>query len=381
MKVTLPVAQLQEVMDLVSRFVSKHSTLPILENIYIKGNIDTIVFRATDMEKYIEIEIPAKLSDEWALTVNSKTLFDIIKAIDEEHASIVIEESKDLMTIKTASDEFKIKGIPASEYVAVPAVQSDHPVTLSTEAFSIGISKVEYAVTEKNFSPVLTGVFMRVKEYDGKKKLVFVGTDSFRLAEYKMDFSGSNVQNLALIVPKVHINDIKKVADYALDHGAQQMKTMFSENMVSFGFELKEMNVFTTSLLIQGTFPEYENENIMPTAFTTKVVFDKNDLDKAIRKISILTRDINNFINIQSDTDKLFLSSGETDLGEGQTSTAAVVDGDKVQFGVNGKYIGDFLRIVSSQEVTMRVINAEKPVIFKDNDDENYTYVVRPLIK
>ncbi len=64
MKVTLPVAQLQEVMDLVSRFVSKHSTLPILENIYIKGNIDTIVFRATDMEKYIEIEIPAKLNDE-----------------------------------------------------------------------------------------------------------------------------------------------------------------------------------------------------------------------------------------------------------------------------------------------------------------------------
>jgi DNA polymerase III sliding clamp (beta) subunit (PCNA family) len=64
MKVTLEVAALQEVMDLVGRFVSRHATLPILENVYIKASIDTILFRATDMEKYIEMELPAKLDDE-----------------------------------------------------------------------------------------------------------------------------------------------------------------------------------------------------------------------------------------------------------------------------------------------------------------------------
>jgi DNA polymerase III sliding clamp (beta) subunit (PCNA family) len=64
MKVTLSVSTLQEVMDLMSRFVSKHATLPILENVYIKANIDTIVLRATDMEKFIEVELPAKIDDE-----------------------------------------------------------------------------------------------------------------------------------------------------------------------------------------------------------------------------------------------------------------------------------------------------------------------------
>jgi DNA polymerase-3 subunit beta len=58
-----------------------------------------------------------------------------------------------------------------------------------------------------------------------------------------------------------------------------------------------------------------------------------------------------------------------------------VVDGDPVQFGVNGKYMSDFLRIIQHDEVTMRVIDAEKPIIFKDKEDDNYTYVVRPLIK
>ena len=109
MKVTLEVKKLQEVMDLVGRFVSKHATLPILENVYIKANIDTILFRATDMEKYIEIELPASLDDEGALTINAKTFTDILRTIDEEHVTITIEESSDMMTIQSASDEFKIK--------------------------------------------------------------------------------------------------------------------------------------------------------------------------------------------------------------------------------------------------------------------------------
>ena len=174
-------------MDLVSRFVSRHATLPILENVYIKASIDTIVFRATDMEKYIEIELPAKLDDEGALTVNAKTLSDILRTIDEDQVTLIIEESHDILTIKSSSDEFKIKGIPAGEYVAVPNVQSDSVITLEADSLSAGIGKVEYAVTEKNFSPVLTGVFMRIKSYGDSKKLVFVGTDSFRLAEYKVD--------------------------------------------------------------------------------------------------------------------------------------------------------------------------------------------------
>lgn len=164
MKATLPVKTLQEIMDLMRGFVSRHATLPVLENVYIKGGIDTVTFRATDMEKYIEIEIPAQIDDEGALTVNAKTLSDIIKTIDDEQLMITIQESDHQMIIQSSSDEFKIKGIGANEYVAIPEVQSDEQVQIDAKSFVLGIDKVEYAVTEKNFSPVLTGVFMRIKE-------------------------------------------------------------------------------------------------------------------------------------------------------------------------------------------------------------------------
>jgi DNA polymerase III sliding clamp (beta) subunit (PCNA family) len=64
MKVSINVKQFQEILDILGKFVSKHSTLPILENIYLKTNIDTLILRATDMEKYVEISLPTKIHAE-----------------------------------------------------------------------------------------------------------------------------------------------------------------------------------------------------------------------------------------------------------------------------------------------------------------------------
>lgn len=109
MKVTLKTAQLQDMCDIVSRFVSKHSTLPILENVYIKGMGDQLVMRATDMEKYVNITIGAPIESEGALTVNAKMFTDFIKTLDDEHVTLTIDTTKDKLSIKTTSDDFSMK--------------------------------------------------------------------------------------------------------------------------------------------------------------------------------------------------------------------------------------------------------------------------------
>lgn len=145
--------------------------------------------RATDMEKYVHVQVTAQLDSEGALTVNAKMFTDIIKVLDDEYVTLIIDQSKDKLTIKTVGDDFSMKGISAQEYVAIPEVRSDTAITLDAQQVITGIGKVEYAVTEKNFSPVLTGIFVRAKNYGDQQYLVFVGTDSFRLAEYKIPVS------------------------------------------------------------------------------------------------------------------------------------------------------------------------------------------------
>jgi DNA polymerase III sliding clamp (beta) subunit (PCNA family) len=51
-----------------------------------------------------------------------------------------------------------------------------------------------------------------------------------------------------------------------------------------------------------------------------------------------------------------------------------------VSFWVNGRYITDFTRIVNGSEITLNVVDNNKPIVITDKTESNYKYVVRPLI-
>ncbi len=378
MIVTLSTSRLKEVLELVSRFVSKHSTLPILENVYIKADIDNIIFKATDMEKYIQLTLPASVDAEWSITVNAKMFLDIVRSIEEDEVKIVIDEDKDIINIKTSSDDFKLKWIPASEYVALPSVESDESFTINIKDFIKGVEKVYFAVTEKAFSPVLTWVLVRLKS---DNKLVFVGTDSFRLAEYKLDYNFDVDKDLDVIIPKVNIQDIIRVFDYAVNKDSKEVDMKIADNLVSFSLKIEDIDVIVASLLIQGDFPNYENENVIPTQFNTKILVDANVLEKAIKKVIILTQSENYFVQLNVDSNKLLISSGMTDLWESVTQIPASIEGSQIQLWINWKYILDFLKAIDSENISINIVSEEKPVVFKDINDERYTYVVRPLVK
>lgn len=374
MKITIETAKLLEVIDLGLRFVSKNATLPILQNFYFKASIDSLIVRATDMEKYIEIEIPCAIIMEWAVTVNARMFTDIIKSIEEKEVEISVDQTSQIMTLKSAKDNFDINGISASEYVALPEVPSENTLSIDNQMFADGIAKVEYSVTEKNFSPVLTGVLLKAKE----DNLIFVGTDSFRLAEYKAP--GIKETDFALIVPKITMTDIQKIAEFAINNEEDSMNIHYSENLIAFQVQVKDMKILATSLLIQGNFPEYDREEIMPRNFNSKILVDKNLCEKAIRKIGILTRDINNYIQIETNNDSIIISSGKTNKGAGTTTIPAIIEGDAVNFGINGKYITDFIKIIKGDELVFNAIDSQKPLILMDKEDDSYKYVVRPLI-
>ena len=219
---------------------------------------------------------------------------------------------------------------------------------------------------------------MKTGKWDASNKLIFVGTDSFRLSEYRVNHT--NASDFSLIMPKALVNDMRTVVNFAIGKEVADMKVNYSENLIAFSFVIEDIKIIATSLLIQGNFPEYEREEVLPTQFVTKVMLDKNECEKAIRKIWILTRDINNFIQIETKDSKVIISSGKTDKGAGTTELAAIIDGEPLIFAVNGRYISDFIKNMESDTLVFNIINSQKPVVLMDKDEENNRYVVRPLI-
>lgn len=377
MKLSLEVSVLSELLDLSTRFIAKSSTLPILQNIYISVVDNEVTIKATDMEKYILINFPVDKADDGGLTIDAKTFFEIIKTIEDEYVELNV--SNDSLTITSSKDTFSIKGLPLQEFVALPDLKEPKTIEFPVETLTTGIAKVEFAVLEKNFSPVFTGVLVTTKHEAGKENVVFVGTDSYRLAEYKTPYSGK-AQEMKIIVPKSSINDIKRVGEYCTNKGQNNNVVLnFSHNMVLCEFMIGNMSIKTNSLLIQGNFPDYDNEKILPRNFNTTVTVDSSTTDKAIRKIGILTKDNNNFIHLVSQDNVLEISSGTTDLGQANTSIAAIIDKGDVNVGLNGKHIADFMKIANTDRINMNFVDNTSPIVLMEPDNAAYKYVIRPV--
>ncbi len=220
---------------------------------------------------------------------------------------------------------------------------------------------------------------MKSKEENWSKKLVFVGTDSFRLTEYK---TNSSIQwdDFSLIIPKMSIIDIKKISDFAQEKESENVIVKYSNNLVAFEFEINDMKILATSLLIQWNFPDYEKEEIMPTSFNTKLIINKDDCEKAIKKIWILTRDINNYIELAIDNGEAIVSSGKTDKWMWKTNIPILMEWESVSFGVNGRYITDFIRTMESDEIVFNIVDNQRPIILQNKNNTNYNCVIRPLL-
>ncbi len=371
MKFSVDKEKLIQALELATRFVSRNSTLPILENVAIIWKIDTIELKATDMNKFINIVLPANVSSEWAITVNAKMLFDSVRISDWNE--IVMEWKYDgtVLTIISDNDKFEFKGISINEYVAVPEIEEENLFMIDAEILWKWIERVESSIPDKSFNTIITWMLLKSKS----NSLSFVWTDSFRLAEYIVNDKFS--QEFELVIPKHVLSEIKKVSDLSATKNDANVKIKYDTKMISFFYKIDDMEILIKTNLIAGQYPDY-TKIILPN-YNFKIIIDKNKLEKSIRKVSLFSRDISYFVRFEQEWDNLIISSWETDLWEWVTIIPAIFDWQSIALWLNWKSILDFLKYVEWEEVIFNVFDWEKPVLLKDQWNENYRFVIRPL--
>jgi len=372
MKFIVEKKEFLKALELASRFVSRNSTLPILENVAIYGNIDSIELKATDMNKFINISFPAKIESEWAITVNAKMLLDAVKISDQDDIVLEWKDDGTLLTILAWNDKFEFKWISVNEYVAIPEIESNSNLSLSAEVLSKWIERVESSIPEKSFTTVITWMLLKWKE----NKLAFVWTDSFRLSEYKVNYELD--QDFELVIPKHTVQEVKKVSDLMIqDEWEDKVDLVYDDKLLSFKFNLWNFKIEIKSQIINWTYPDYE-KIILPT-YNFKIIVDKNNLEKAIRKVSLFSKDISYFAKFIPDEENLIISSWETELWEWISKIPAIFEWETISLWVNGKSILDFLKYVEWEEVIFSIYDDEKPILIKDQGDESYRFIIRPL--
>ncbi len=366
MKLEIGCKKLKDAVTLIERVAGKHQTLPVLSCILMEVTKNNVVFKATNLDVGVEISIPAKSDGEGTIAIPAHTISSFLSQISDQNQVVIIEVSSGNALIKTSKSKGVIKTLPPEDFPSIPKIEDGQEYQIAPEDFIHGLTSVSYSASVSSVKPELSSVYI----YKDGEHLTFVATDSFRLAEKKIQ-APLTTKLSDILIPFKNIQDIIRV----LSSFSAPATVRANKNLISF----EHGGTYIVSRIIDGVFPDYRQ--IIPKSFTTEAVALKQDILNAL-KISNIFSDKFNQVHLTVDPKgKLFeIQTKNSDVGENQTVVDAALTGDRMEINFNYKYISDGFQSIDADSVSLQLNGLNKPVVIKPvSGDQTFLYLVMPM--
>jgi len=364
MKITLLQSNFARALSQVSRVVGTRTTLPVLSNVLIEAKKGKISLSATDLEVGISTQTIGKVDEEGSITLPARILSDFISNNKDE--SIGITTTGNSANLKSSHFEATINGISAEEFPSIPKPPEDSLLEIKRDVLLDALKKVGIAPATDETRPVLAGVFFQFQ----KDRLILAATDSYRLAEKKIDSVSSRKEDQTMIIPARTITEIIRLL---ANDNSEKLVISSTDNQVAF--QLGE--TYVVSRLIEGAFPNYSQ--IIPATTKTTAKMKLSEFLSAVKMTSLFAKDsANNNIRLETG-DKLTVSSIGSQAGSATSTIEATTEGGKISVAFNAKYVLDVLNVLGGEEITIRLVDSFSAAIFESGKKDNYIYIVMPL--
>ena len=366
---------------LVQGVVEKRSSLPILSHVLIESGEGIVSLRATDLEVGIRQQCKATIKKGGAVTTDARKLYEIIRELPPDHV-MLRSTSSGWVEVSSGRSRFRLASLDPKEFPAiVPSQAADRKegevdsfrLSIQSQTLREMIEKTLFSSSSDESRPNLSGVFLEAyPATKGKQaRLRMVASDGHRLSLIEREASGERVQKLpSTILPRKGLVEARKL----LEKGEENADFSIIGATASIAQETTELSM----RLVEGEFPDYQQ--VIPKEKNHKVVFSRDDLLSALRRLLILTTERSRGVKLQIEKDKMEISVNTPDLGEGTEEIAIDHNGDNIIIGFNGRYIVDMLNVIEEgQNISLYLKDETSPGLIQAEKDADFSYVIMPM--
>jgi len=365
MKLSVSKDELQEKLSNIQNIVGKRNTMPILSHFLLDIDKNGAYIIATDLETALKEPLVVEIEKEGRLCLPARKLFEIVREIEGD---VVLESTDEQwLKIKAGASDFRLACLPASEFPEWPVMEDVEEIASEAPVLMEMIEKTIYSAGESDTRHTINGLLFHAQP--GNKSLTFVGTDGHRLALIVKQLNGEVREEKRIIVPRKAASELRRF----LDREEGKVKISIGKNHLLFTVG----NVQFLTRLIEGTYPDYEN--VIPQANERKLLVKRGTFTKAIRRVSVMSRERANAVRFDIAEGTLVISSSDPDLGEAKEDVPIDYKGETLSIGFNARYLLDILGAMTSENITLEFQDPLSPVLLKEEGREDYRCVIMPM--
>ncbi len=347
----------------VLKAVPARTTMPILECVLIDASTDEIKLIANDTELGIETTIEGTIEEHGIIALDAKFFSEIIRKLPD--SDIVLHADEAFNTFITCEKaKFNIMAKPGDDFPYLPAIEKKQPVTITQFTLKEVIRQTIFSIADNENNKLMTGELFEIQE----NMLKVVSLDGHRISIRNIELKTS-CENKKVIVPGKTLQEISKILPGSTE---EHVDIYITENHIIFEFG----STIVVSRLIDGEY--FKIEQMLSTAYETKVRINKRELLECIDRATLLVKEGDKkpiIMDIKDDAIELKISSM---IGSMNEEIEITKDGKDILIGFNPKFFIDALRAIDDEEIILYMTNPKAPCFIKDNENK-YIYLILPV--
>ena len=349
--------------------VERRERLPILGNILIVLENDTISFTATDMEIELVARVDVSGGEAGEVTVPARKLLDICRTLPEE-SSVEFVTGENRATVRAGRSRFILNTLPAADFPTTEAIDAVVEMSVSQRDLKELIERTHFAMANQDVRYYLNGLLL---EFRGER-LRAVSTDGHRLAQAEVELqqTSSSEEVHQCIVPRKGVQELQRLIQTSDDAVSIVIgKTSLRASIGSVTF---------TSRLIEGRFPDYNRVIPRIEQCDKEADVDRELVRRSLQRASILSNEKYRTVRLSFSPSTLHVSANNPDHEEAEDDVDILYTGDAVEIGFNVGYLIDALGVLPSERAAFHLSDpGSSCLITPKEDDGSCRYVVMPM--
>ena len=373
MKFSIATEKFKKWLDIVNHATANISTTPILENILIRVNENSVILTSNNLELAIEYFIEdVNVEKTGSFCLPSKLISNYISLVNDDEIKLELLNDNSVK-ISNWSSVIKVKWIEASEFPLIPNVKEEVSLIIPAKIIKKSIDKTLFSSAEGNIRPTLAGIYVNIEN----NEIVFASTDTYRLSEYKTVINWEIKNNFSQIIPSKTCNQIRSILSESDD-----VKIVSGDNQIAFFTE----NINIYSRLLNGKFPEYLP--FFPSTYTIKAEINRTDLIQALRKVNLTSKEKDYYIKMSLSTSRwIELETTETQIWEWDVTLVWAVEWVDNAVWINSNFLLEVLSVIETTHVSISFETPRSAITISPIDDpenksgknEFFRHILMPL--
>ena len=366
MHITFPKANLQKAINVLQKVSQNKTSSNLPGAIYMTTKNGQVELQGNDFELGIRLTIDGDIKEPGTLVVGSRYFQELIRKLPGDTIELYKPEDGNSLTITSGSSEFNLVTLHPDDFSLVEQIHDQDHVNIDSFAMKELIDLTNYAAATDEDRPVFTGALLEIKE----NEVTMVATDTHRMAVKKITIDEPATIPMRAIIPTKTLAEVSRLLP--TDNPAM-INIIWNSTQIVFNFE----SIYIISRLIEGTYPEYEK--VIPSQFDSSAVIDRREFAGAVDRVSLLAKDISyNVIRYDWAESNVTLSTQNSEIGMAKEDVAVEFKGTPFTISFNGRYISDILRHSTGDNIHL-FLKQNGPVVIRQDNNPNYTYVVTPV--